>query len=133
MSILSAVQAGIAIADKITKPLQGQISIQPWIGQDGVGGHSYGTTKLVNAAIDTTRKRVFGQGQEVVIMASLTIMEAIADTVATPPHVRVNPIDPRDIITLPDGTTGPTILAGGYMDPSTSRPVSNDVMLGATK
>ncbi len=44
---------------------------------------------------------------------------------------RQNPIDPRDKIVLPDGTTGPIVDVSGFVDQSTNLPYFSDVSLGA--
>jgi len=43
---------------------------------------------------------------------------------------RRDPIDPRDRLVLPDGTTGPILDVSGLCDPSTSAPFFLTVVLG---
>ena len=43
---------------------------------------------------------------------------------------RQEPIDPRDVLTLPDGDTGPILEVTGVVDPSTSAPYSFEVWMG---
>ncbi len=39
-------------------------------------------------------------------------------------------IDDNDIITLPDGTTGPILNLAGFTDAGTGHPVATEVFLG---
>ena len=43
---------------------------------------------------------------------------------------RREPIDPRDKITLPDGTAGPIINTGGLVSGGTGKPYMLEVWLG---
>jgi len=131
MSILSV---GIGIADAVTKSLgfQGTITHQAWTGQDGHGASTYAAVVSHKAVIDLTRKhRPTGSGKMVTVIATITILERVADTTPLAGQTRYQPIDVRDIITLPDGTTGP-ILSGpsAVLDPDTNRGFFNSIELG---
>lgn len=128
MSILSA---GIAIADNITKSL----GLQPffthyaWIAQDAKGKVTYANPVTRQGVIDLTRKqRPTSSGRLVNVVATITVIETIAANGAAG---RREPVDPRDKIVLPDGTTGP-ILEGpdAPVDPDTNAPFLNTIYLG---
>ena len=131
MSILSV---GIGIADTITKSLgfQGTISHQAWTGQNEYGAATYATAVPRRAVIDMTRKqRLTEAGKLVTVIASITILERVADTTPLAGQTRFQPIDDRDIITLPDGTTGPILSGpGAVLDPDTNRGFFNAIELG---
>jgi hypothetical protein len=133
MSLLDIINAGIATANKITKPLQGTVQHYAWTGQDGMGADTFspvltspGTPR--QALVDMTRKpRATKDGKLLMTIASLTFLDVIPDNGASG---RSEPIDTRDRIILPDGSTGPIVSAGGFMDARTGRPVLNEVLLG---
>lgn len=124
----------IQIADSVTKSLgfQGTCTLQAWRGQTGNGTEDYAPAVSFKAVIDLTKKqRPTSGGRLVTVIATLTALEPIADTTPNAGQTRQNPIDPRDIIVLPDGTTGPILdVPGAVMDPETSRPFFNTITLG---
>lgn len=125
---------GIAIADQVTKSLgfQGTVTLEQYTGQSGYGVETYGSPLPVRCVIDLTRKqRPTGSGKLVTVVATLTILEAVAPNGASVNPPRQEPIDPRDRIVLPNGATGP-ILSDPAMvlDPSTGRPFMNTVLIG---
>jgi hypothetical protein len=126
---LELLKSGIGLADTFTKGVQAAISLEQWTGQSAFGDPTYATAVSVLAIIDMTRKdkrRADGTLQAVV--ATLTILVPVADNGATG---RLEPIDPRDRITLPDGTTGPILGApNAVLDPSTNRTLFIEVMIG---
>lgn len=131
---MSFISQLVAIADSVTKSLglQGDITWEAWTGQSGSGTPTYAAPVTIKAIIDTTRQqRPTATGQVLTVVATLTIIEAVTPntTVTVPP--RVQPIDPRDRITLPDGTSGPIFSGpGSVFDPVEGRPIVNEIMLG---
>jgi hypothetical protein len=83
----------------------------------------------LNAVVDLTRKqRTLTSGRVITVIATLTI---VGDVTPNGTTGRKEPIDPRDRITLPDGTTGPIIDApGAVVDPGTGRGFIHEIMLG---
>lgn len=116
-------EKGIAIADKLIPGVKSDCILKQFIGSDangdlmhtdGLGGRS--NPIPFKAVVDYTNKIVIRSAQMVSISATLTILERIPfnNTLTDPP--RRNPIDPRDEITLPDGTTGPIISVPGAVN-----------------
>lgn len=133
MSLLDTVRAGIATAANITRPLQGDVQHYAWVSQDAYGAPTYdppasgaGTSR--KALVDLGRKlRKTEEGKLVMTVASLTFLDVITPNGASG---RDEPIDTRDKIVLPDGTTGPLIKGGGFMDAITGRPLLNEILIG---
>lgn len=127
---LEILKSGIGIANKLTKGVQANVTFEAWTGQDGYGVDSFASPVTLTAVVDMTRKQAHvPSGLDVTVMATLTIVGDVAPNGAAG---RVEPIDPRDRITLADGTTGPIVDApGAVVDPSTNRGLIHVVMLGA--
>lgn len=103
-----------------------------WIGQDGAGGDAFAEPVTLRALVDLTkRKRATANGRLVMTFAVLTFLDPIEDTAPNAGQVREQPIDPRDVLTLPDGGTAPIVQTGGFADSQTGRGFVNDTILGA--
>lgn len=130
---MGILNTGIAIADNITKSLGFQPTVyhRAWTGQNGFGTETYtaapGTAR--RAVVDLTRKQVTTTtGKLVTVVATVIFLENVP---ANGAPGRREPIDPRDIITLPDGTTGPILDApSAVVDGATGVPFFNQVMIG---
>jgi hypothetical protein len=112
---------GIAIADALTAGVQGSVQYEAYTSADGDGDESYAAAVPVSCVIDQTRKaKTTGTGRLVVTVATLTF-----------PRGGLN-INPKDRITLPDGTTGPLILDApdAVFDPVTGRGFITTVSIG---
>lgn len=132
MGIRNALVSGIKIADKVTKDVQGSVTVTPWVGDDGKGTDDYGTPFTVRCVISQKAQlRVSPTGQNYMTFATLTVLEFVADTAPNSGKDRQQPIDTRDIIVLPDGGTAPVIEVAGVNDPKTSRPFTLRVILGS--
>lgn len=108
------------VADPLTKSLQATIVHHAWVGSDGFSSQheSAGTSR--KALIEPMHKQVrLPNGKFVAIQAKVTILETVPPNGAAG---RVEPIDPRDKIILPDGKTGPVVDVPGLTDPTTTRP-----------
>lgn len=130
---LEILRSGIKTADGLTKGVQGTITLEQCITQDGRGKRTYATGIPVHAVIDLTRKERAGAGGLMTtIIASLTILEAVpANGTVIAGHPRQEPIDPRDRITLPDGRTGPIVgVPGAVLDPGTGYGLIQSVEIG---
>jgi hypothetical protein len=126
---LEILQSGIAVADALTKGVQAQVTLEQWTGQDEYGNETYATAITIEAVVDYKHKqKTLATGRVVNVVATLTVVGDIAPNSATG---RRNPVDPRDKITLPDGTTGPILDApNAVLDPSTGRGLIHEIMLG---
>ena len=123
-------RAGIAIADTLTKGVQVDVTLEAWTGQSGFGVESFASPVTIKCVLDLTRKQIkTDSGREITIVATLT---KVGDVAPNGTAGRREPIDPRDRITLPDGTTGPIIdVPGAVVDPGTGRGFINAIMIGA--
>ena len=126
MSLLNVLRSGVALADSITKPLQGLVSYQRETGTDGYGP-TYAAAVSLHAIIDY--KAVQVRTKEGVLTATrATIMLLnIAEVVAATSGAGIGN---NDVFTLPDGDTGPTLDLSGFVDAGTGHPIATTVMLG---
>lgn len=109
-------EKGIAIADKLIPGVKTTCTLEQFTGSDANGDETYASAISFKAIVDYTNKVTIRNAQMVSISATLTILERVLfnNTLTDPP--RRNPIDPRDRITLPDGTTGPIISVPGSVN-----------------
>jgi len=132
MSLADVVRSAVAVADRVSKPLQPEVTFAPWISESGFGDVEYrepfGDPIPINAIVEQKQRLKLVNGQQVMTMAHLVILTPIADTDVPD---RVNPIDPRDRFVLPDGTTGPIVDISGLIDKDTKRPFFAEVWIGS--
>jgi hypothetical protein len=132
MALVDIVRGVVATVSNAVASLQEDVTHQAWIGQTGAGIDSYAPAVSRRALVDRTSKQYeVASGVLVSIVATLTFLDPLLPTTANAGQSRANPVDPRDIFTLADGTTGPTILGGGFQDAGTGIPFVNTVRLGA--
>lgn len=128
---MGVLNIGINIADSVTKSLgfQAVVTHQAWIAQTISGAPTFANAVSRHAIIDLTRKqRPTSSGKLVNTVAVVTFLEAVTANGAAG---RFEPIDPRDIIVLPDGTTGPILHApDSVIDPATGKPFFNTIFIG---
>ncbi len=132
MDLAAILTNGIAIADSVTKTVQGSITWEAFTGQDGYGAESYASPVTIRGIIDYTRRRRHNaDGVLVTVIASVTILEVVTPNGASTNPPRSEPIDVRDRITLPNGATGPIMQApGAVYNPAAARPFINDLLIG---
>lgn len=126
---------GLPIIDNLTGSLQAVITIEPWTGSDDYSKPTYGSAVSIPCIIeDASHLRRVGRskedivdGQESQVKTTITIPRPLASNGATG---RREPIDPRDKITLPNGSTGPILNIDGVLDPLTSKLYMFTVELG---
>lgn len=128
MDLAKIVRKGVAIADKSSNSLQPQVSIERWLGSDEFGKDSYDSPLLVDALIVQKQQPHFmDNGESVSTKAYIAILRPL------PPleiERRIDPIDAKDKVTLPDGTTGPIVDATGFVDKGTGRPFFSEIWIG---
>lgn len=130
MGLDAVLAKAIGIADKITKPVQSTIQWYAWLSQDIRGKATYETTPTpLKGVVDLRRKlRHQGDGKLITVVASITIMQVVPPNGAADRH---EPIDPRDKLILPDGTTGPILgVPGAVWYDAAGRPFLNEIYLG---
>lgn len=129
MGLLDIVRIGVAIADRVTKPLQADVSYERYVTSvnDGFGTATYASAQLLKAIVDWKQRQVRTQsGVLSVSRASITFLDITALMLATAGQG----IDDHDKITLPDGTTGPILDMAGFIDAGTGIPVATEVFIG---
>lgn len=122
------IRNGVALADSLTNSLQATVVHEAWTGNDGEGGYSYddGIERL--ALVERKqRMRRNAQGEEVMSTHVVTFLRPIADNGATG---RQEPVDPRDRITLPDGTKSNILSVEAFVDKDTGAGYLHEVYLG---
>lgn len=135
MALIDVIRNGVKVASKITESVKAPVIHRAWIGQDGFGKSTYAAPVTLRAIVDRTRRQKYtATGKVAFVIATLTFVDPIPanGTVVTPAQggPRQEPIDPRDIIILSDGTTGPIVQEGGIEDAATTRPFVNQILLG---
>lgn len=132
MGLANIVRNAVKIADNVTKDLQVDVTHEAWTGRDAYDVPEFDDAVTLKALVEPMHRQVrLSNGQDVIQRAKVTIIGPVEDNgggTATDP--RHEPIDPRDRITLPDGTTGPILSVNGLTDPSTNRPYLYEVALG---
>lgn len=128
MSLRTVIRKGVKIADDVTASLQPNVSVSAWTGQDRYGTKTFAAAVLHAAHVEQkVRQHTTSGGRIVTTIAKISFLRPIAANGATG---RVEPIDPRDKVVLPDGTTGPIVDVEGYVDAGTGRPFYTVVWLG---
>lgn len=128
MSLLDTLRSGIKIADNVTKPLQGIVTYQRSVTTaDGYNEPSYPTSAPLHAIIDMTSVPVRNMsGIVVMAKATLTLLN-VAEVAAATGGLGIGA---NDVFILPNGTTGPILNTGGFVDAGTGNPVATEVYLG---
>lgn len=126
MSLASIIRSGVKTANKITKDLQCAVSYQRYVSQDGFGTPTYAAVVSLQALVDWKQRHVTNeQGELVTTSATVTFLDVAALLAAT----GAGGLSDNDLIVLPDGTTGPIVGFGGFLDAGTGKPFATEVML----
>jgi hypothetical protein len=114
-------ESGISIARGLTSGVQETCILEQVTGSSPSGDLEYADPIEFHPIVDYTNKVSIRNAQIVSISATLTVLESISfNTAAVIDPPRKNPIDLRDRITLPDGSTGPIIsVPGSVSNPRT--------------
>jgi hypothetical protein len=127
MSLLSTLRSAVAVADKVTKPIQATVSYQQRTGQTGFGDPTYAAAVDLKAIVDWKQKQVRTiTGVLSVSRASITFLD-IDELVAATGGAGIGD---NDLLTLPDGTTGPILDMAGFIDAGTGIPLATEIFLG---
>lgn len=127
MSLLNVLRDAVKVVDTVTKPIQSTVSFKRRTGQDQFGAPTYAAAVNLKAAVDWKARQVrTSTGILTVSRAVVTFLDAAALSAATGGAG----IDDSDEITLPDGTTGPLLDLGGFIDPGTGIPIATEAYLG---
>jgi len=122
------VRSGVAIAQTLTQSLQVEVEHFPWVDSDSHGAPVFGYSLKRSAIVEYKQSAVRNvQGETVLSRAKITILYPLTPNGATG---RREPIDSRDRLVLPDGTSGPIVAVNNLVDPATRRPYMYDIYLG---
>jgi hypothetical protein len=128
--LAAAVRSGVTAWKAATSTAQGVVTFEAWIADsDAKGTHVYADPVPLRALIQRNpADREQPSGDERKILAIVTFLEALPAVGAAG---RDEPIDTRDRITLPDGSSGPiTEVKGGWIDAETGLPYMAQATLG---
>lgn len=148
MALVDIIRSGVATANGVTASLQPEVKHAAWTSQDGYGKAKYGRRvngvfidghdplsadlySVLNAIVEVEQKMREVNGRIVSTYAHLTFLTPVANVEVPGGSMRQNPFDPRDIIVLPDGRSGPIIDTKGFVDAGTGAPFFMEVWLGA--
>lgn len=128
MSLDALVRSGVAIAKSVTADLQVTVEHEAWTGVDGYAAPTYASAKKRQALVERTQRVIrTATGENQVARVRVLFLEPIK---ANGADGRVEPIDPRDRLTLPDGTVGQILDVSGMFDPTTDAPYFCEVFCG---
>lgn len=131
MSLLNVFQSSVKVMSKIFDSVKGDVVFRAWVGQTGGGEDKFADPVTLRGVIAVNQEVTrTSEGQLAVTLATIEFLDPIPDTAPMPGQERKQPIDPRDSLVLPDGSTAPIIKVGGPLDPSTSRGFVQAVTLG---
>ena len=128
MSFADIVRSGVATARELSDSLLVDVQHQAWIGLTSFGAPNYAAAVTRRALVEMKQRQVkMPNGEVAVSRAQVTFIEPLPANGAAN---RREPIDLRDNITLPDGTSGPILDVSGLFDPETNAPYMLQVFLG---
>lgn len=129
MGLADLIRKGVAIANTVTSGAQVDVTHEPWTGSDGQSKPVYGTAQLLPAiVVDSQRGFRDAVGEVVQSHTRISFLRPVPPNGAAG---RREPIDPRDRLTTPDGTTGKIAGVGGMVDRGTGRPFFSEAWLSA--
>lgn len=120
------VRKGVAIADRVTGTLQVEVRHYACTGHDEYGKPVHSSSPVKRKAIVDRKQKLLrtgasdgngGRGEEVLAQIYIGFLRPV--TVST-----------LDKFVLPDGTTGPTLSAEGFVDADTETGYYAEVWLG---
>jgi hypothetical protein len=127
MSLLTALRAGVSVADSVTRPLQPGVTFERYLSSDAYGEKVYAAPVALLAVTDWKQHQLrTKEGVLSVSRSSVQFLNINALVAATAGHG----ISDEDRITLPDGTTGPILDMSGFIDAGTGHPIATEVWIG---
>ncbi len=132
MGLDSVIRDAVKIADTTTRDLQVLVQFRHFASADAYGDKVYvppvdQPALELRALVDWKQKQVrTAEGILSVTRATVTFLDPPTLLTATGGEG----IDDNDIIILPDGTTGPILDLGGFIDAGTGHPFATEVFLG---
>jgi hypothetical protein len=128
MGLDSVLRNGVKTINNVTKSAQVNITIHRWMGQTYDGTPTYAAPLATKAVVEyKSEARQSSTGQLRVARTYLIITSPLS---ALGVANRSEPLDDRDLITLPTMHTGPIIETYGVVDPATDLPYCHEVWMG---
>lgn len=128
MAFDDLIRTGVALADSLTGSIQAAVMHSAWVGQDALGDDSYAAAVSRPAIVERMiRERQASDGRTIRATAEITFLRPIAPQGTAG---RIEPIDSRDKLVLPDGFTDPVADVKALLDPDTGRGYYAIVYLG---
>lgn len=99
------IRAGVALADRLTGSLQAPVTHRAWVSQSTTGAVTYAAPTTALAIVEHRQQLVRAtDGREVMASTRLTFLRPLA-------------LDPKDQLTLADGTRLMILALEGLLDP----------------
>lgn len=130
LNLPKLISNAVAIADDATKSIQVSVTYRAWISDsDQWGNKEYASPLTLRAIYESKHESKLdtNTGQVVQVQGKLTIIDVPDPNGAAG---RVEPIDNRDLIVLPDGTTGPIFKPEGLYNPAAGKPFLIELWIG---
>lgn len=118
MGLDDIVRNAVATAHSVTRDLQADVTLYQWTGADETEAPTFGSGRTFPALVEN-KKRLIRTSSEKTIHARAKVT-FLALPSANGAANRREPIDPRDKIVLPDGTTGPVLDIQDLTDPQSN-------------
>lgn len=136
LDLPSIISNAVKIAHNATRSLQetangvGIVAHYAWTGADAWGKPTYAAAVNRPAIWEPGHQSKFdtNTGGVVQVKGKLTFLDPIPPNGAVG---RIEPIDNRDLIVLPDGTSGPIYRPEGLYNPVTDAPFLIELWIGA--
>lgn len=131
MTLAKVIADVVKVVDKFTEDeeLQTRITLHRFAGQSGSGATSYHPKVLKLRAVVELKQMPQAPVDSIKTKAYVAILEPIPPLKIAGVD-RVNPVDTRDKVTLPDGTTGPIVAVQGPVSGLTGEPYITELWIG---
>lgn len=127
MALIDVIRLGVKIADSVTKSVHSSVTFTRVTARDSYGAPTATSTTTLRAVVEVKNAPVrTREGITVVARATLDFLDVTAILSATGGAG----FDYDDQFVLQDGSTGPILNLGGFMDPGNGKPVAMTVYLG---
>ena len=127
MGLSALVRGAVATANKITADLQPEVTLERWIGQNATGP-LYGEEEFLPAVVEYGVDQIVNDAREIVpVQAKVTFIRPIEPEGS---RGRKEPLDTRDRVKLPNGTSGPLVRVRGMVDGETGEPYMIEAWVG---
>ena len=127
MALIDVFRNAVKIADKVTKSVQSTVTVTRVTARDGEGNITASSRATLVAVVDMRNASVRNrEGIVVVARATLDFLDVAAILAATGGRG----FDYDDEFVLQDGSTGPVVSLGGFMDAGTGKPLATTIYLG---